>query len=60
MLITVSTEHGFPLRATIGSMLLGCAMVERGEGQARIARIEEGIAALQSDLQEAKALLAEL
>jgi predicted ATPase len=47
-LITVSTEHGFPFRAAIGNMLLGCAMVERGEGQAGIARIEEGIAAFQT------------
>jgi predicted ATPase len=44
-LITLSTEHGFPFRATIGSMLLGWAMVERGEGKAGITRIEEGIAA---------------
>jgi predicted ATPase len=46
-LITLSTEHGFPFRAAMGSMLLGWAMVERGEGKAGIARIEEGIAAFQ-------------
>ena len=47
-LLTVSTEHGFPFRAAFGSMLLGWAMVERGEGEAGIARIEEGIAAFQT------------
>jgi class 3 adenylate cyclase/predicted ATPase len=48
MLITVSTENGFPVWAAIGNMLLGWAMVERGEGQAEIARIAEGIAAYQT------------
>jgi predicted ATPase len=47
-LITISTEHGFPFRAAHGSMLLGWAMVERSEGQAEIARIEEGIAVFQT------------
>jgi predicted ATPase len=47
-LLTVSAEHGFPFRAAIGNMLLGWAMVERGEGQVGIARIEEGIAAFQT------------
>jgi predicted ATPase len=47
-LLAVSTENGFPVRAAIGNMLLGWAMVERGEGQAGIARIEEGIAAWQT------------
>ena len=47
-LVTVSTEHGFPFRAAFGSILLGWAMVERGAGQAGIARIEEGIAAWQA------------
>jgi class 3 adenylate cyclase/predicted ATPase len=47
-LLTLSTEHGFPFRATIGSILLGWAMAERGEGEAGIARIEEGIAAWQT------------
>jgi len=47
-LIAVSTEHGFPFRAAIGSMLLGWATVERGAGQAGMARIEEGIAAFQT------------
>jgi predicted ATPase len=47
-LLTVSTENGFPLRAAIGNMLLGWAMVERGEGQAGIARIEAGIKAWQT------------
>jgi class 3 adenylate cyclase/predicted ATPase len=47
-LITVSTENGFPFRAAYGSMLLGWAMVERGEGKAGIARIEEGLAAFQT------------
>jgi predicted ATPase len=47
-LLTVSTENGFPVRAAIGNMLLGWTMVERGEGQAGIARIEEGIAAWQT------------
>jgi len=46
--ITVSTEHGFPFRAAFGSMLLGWAMAERGEGEAGIARIEEGIATFQA------------
>jgi class 3 adenylate cyclase/predicted ATPase len=44
-LVTVSTENGFPVRAAFGSVFLGWAMVERGEGNAGIARIEEGIAA---------------
>jgi len=47
-LVTLSTEHGFPFRAAMGNMLLGWAMVERGEGQAGIARIEAGIAAFQT------------
>jgi predicted ATPase len=47
-LVTVSTENGFPFRAAMGSMLLGRAMVERGEGEAGIARMEEGIAAFQT------------
>src|SRR5262249_165956 len=47
-LIAVSTEHGFPFRAAIGSMFLGWEMVERGEGQAGIARREEGIVAFQT------------
>jgi class 3 adenylate cyclase/predicted ATPase len=47
-LLTVSTEHGFPLRAAIGSMFLGWARVERGAGEEEIARIEEGIAAFQA------------
>ena len=46
--ITVSTEHGFPFRAAFGSMLLGWAMAERGEGEAGIARIKEGIATFQA------------
>ena len=46
--ITVSTEYGFPFRAAFGSMLLGWAMAERGEGEAGIARIEEGIATFQA------------
>jgi predicted ATPase len=46
--ITVSTEHGFPLRAAFGSMLLGWALVEQGAGEAEIARIKEGIAAWQA------------
>ena len=46
--VTVSTEHGFPFRAAFGSMLLGWAMVERGAGEAEIARIEEGLAAFQA------------
>jgi predicted ATPase len=48
MLLTASTENGFPVRAAIGNILLGWAMVERGEGEAGIARIEEGIAAWQT------------
>jgi predicted ATPase len=48
MAITVSTEHGFPFRAAFGSMLLGWAMAERGDGEAGIARIEEGLAAIQA------------
>ena len=48
MAITVSTEHGFPFRAAFGSMLLGWAMAERGEGEAGIAWIEEGLAAFQA------------
>jgi predicted ATPase len=47
-LLTVSTENGFPVRAAFGSVYLGWAMVERGAGQAGIARIEEGIAAFQA------------
>jgi predicted ATPase len=47
-LLTVSTENGFPVRAAFGSVFLGWAMVERGEGEAGIARIEEGIAAFQA------------
>jgi predicted ATPase len=47
-LVTLSTEHGFPFRAAHGRMLLGWEMVERGEGQAGIARIEEGLAAFQT------------
>lgn len=47
-LLTVSTEIGFPVRAAFGSVFLGWAMVERGEGQAGIARIEEGLAAFQA------------
>src|SRR5262249_31406488 len=47
-LITLATKHGFPFRGAIGSMLLGWAMIERGEGQAGIARLEEGIAAHQT------------
>jgi predicted ATPase len=47
-LITVSTEHGFPMRTAFGSILLGWAMVERSAGEAGIARIEEGIAAWQA------------
>jgi predicted ATPase len=48
MLLTLSTEHGFPMRAAFGSVLLGWAMVERGAGEAEITRIEEGIAACQA------------
>ena len=47
-LITLSTEHGFPFRATVGSMLLGWALAERGEGKIGIARIEEGLATWQT------------
>ena len=47
-LVTVSIENGFPFRAAMGSMLLGRAMVERGEGEAGISRMEEGIAAFQT------------
>jgi predicted ATPase len=47
-LFILSTEHGFPLRAAIGSTFLGWAMVERGAGKAEIARIEEGIATFQA------------
>jgi predicted ATPase len=47
-LLTVSTENGFPFYTAHGSMLLGWAMVERGAGQAAIARIEEGLAAFQT------------
>jgi class 3 adenylate cyclase/predicted ATPase len=46
--VTVSTEHGFPFRAAYGNMLLGWAMGERGDGEAGVARIEEGIAAFQA------------
>jgi hypothetical protein len=35
MLVTVSTEHGFPLRAAVGNMLLGWAMVESGRRGSR-------------------------
>ncbi|MCI0439590.1 MAG: hypothetical protein L0177_10730, partial [Chloroflexi bacterium] len=38
-LVTLSTEHGFPLRAALGNILLGWAMVERGAGQAEIASV---------------------
>jgi class 3 adenylate cyclase/predicted ATPase len=44
-LVTVSTEHGFSFRVAWGNMLLGWAMVERGEGEAGMTRIEEGITA---------------
>jgi len=47
-LVTVSTENGFPFRAAHGSMLLGWAMVDRGEAKAGIARIEEGLATFQT------------
>jgi predicted ATPase len=36
------------VRAAFGSIFLGWAIVERGEGQAGIARLEEGIAAFQA------------
>jgi predicted ATPase len=47
-LLTISTENGFPVRAAFGSAFLGWTMVERGAGQAGIARIEEGIAGFQT------------
>jgi predicted ATPase len=44
-ILTLSTEHGFPLFAAWGTMLRGFALAEQGQGVEGIAQMRQGLAA---------------
>jgi class 3 adenylate cyclase/predicted ATPase len=46
--IALSTEHGFAQYLARGTILRGWALVEQGQGEAGIAQMRQGIAALQA------------
>jgi predicted ATPase len=43
--ITLSTEHGFPLWVTWGTILRGWSLAEQGQGEKGLAQIQQGLAA---------------